>query len=236
MSDGRAGGPAGDAPPAGHAGWGDRPRPPGQGRGKGRRPSGRPATRVRPAAGGHPAARHRNAGRYGPQTTPAPPEAGSGPGAGSTCPAAGSPTSCRPRSRTCSSTGPSPRSPAGDKAVERLAAGPYRRGMPIAVRRAEPADLPALPEIEGAADLLFAPLGIVFPPGPTVIEEAIRDGERIYVAGDRRSGSPPSVSETAAPIWSRSPCIPVTAAVVSAPRLWSRSSRMQPRSDLPASL
>ncbi|GAA2101631.1 GNAT family N-acetyltransferase [Actinomadura alba] len=56
--------------------------------------------------------------------------------------------------------------------------------MPVAVRRAEPADLPVLPEIEGAADLLFARLGIVFPPGPTVIEEAIRDGERIYVAGD----------------------------------------------------
>jgi ribosomal protein S18 acetylase RimI-like enzyme len=73
---------------------------------------------------------------------------------------------------------------AGDKAVERLAAGPYRRGMPVAVRRAEPADLPVLPEIEGAGGLLFAPLGIVFPPGPTVVEGAIRDGARIYVAGD----------------------------------------------------
>lgn len=56
--------------------------------------------------------------------------------------------------------------------------------MPVAVRRAEPADLPVLPEIEAAGDLLFASVGIVFPPGPTVIEEAIRDGARIYVAGD----------------------------------------------------
>jgi GNAT superfamily N-acetyltransferase len=52
------------------------------------------------------------------------------------------------------------------------------------VRRAEPGDLPLLPAIERAADLLFGPLGIVFPPGPTMIEEATRAGADIYVAGD----------------------------------------------------
>ena len=34
------------------------------------------------------------------------------------------------------------------------------------------------------ADDLFADVGIVFPPGPTVIEEAIEAGADIYVAGD----------------------------------------------------
>jgi GNAT superfamily N-acetyltransferase len=52
------------------------------------------------------------------------------------------------------------------------------------VRPAGSGDLPLLPAIEQAADPLFASVGIVFPPGPMVIEEAIRDGAVIYVAGD----------------------------------------------------
>ncbi len=52
------------------------------------------------------------------------------------------------------------------------------------MRLAEPGDLAGLPEIENSADPLFAPLGIVFPPGPTVVEQvAARDAE-IVVAGD----------------------------------------------------
>jgi ribosomal protein S18 acetylase RimI-like enzyme len=33
-------------------------------------------------------------------------------------------------------------------------------------------------------DRLFGEVGIVFPPGPTVVDEAICDGEEILVAGD----------------------------------------------------
>ncbi|WP_327049329.1 GNAT family N-acetyltransferase [Microbispora sp. NBC_01189] len=49
-------------------------------------------------------------------------------------------------------------------------------------RQAEPADLAALPEIERAADGMFAPLGIVFPPGSTVVEERAGPA-RVIVAG-----------------------------------------------------
>lgn len=56
--------------------------------------------------------------------------------------------------------------------------------MPVVVRTARSADHPGLPAIERAADGLFEPLGITFPPGPTVVEEAILDGSRILVAGD----------------------------------------------------
>jgi GNAT superfamily N-acetyltransferase len=52
------------------------------------------------------------------------------------------------------------------------------------VRPAEPRDLSSLARIEQSGDRMFAELGIVFPPGPMVIEEAIRDGSDIYVAGD----------------------------------------------------
>ncbi|MGI5168952.1 GNAT family N-acetyltransferase [Spirillospora sp. CA-253888] len=52
------------------------------------------------------------------------------------------------------------------------------------VRTATPADLPLLSEIERTADELFRPLGIVFPPGPTVIEEMIGTSADIVVAGD----------------------------------------------------
>ena len=50
------------------------------------------------------------------------------------------------------------------------------------IRQAEPADLAALAEIESAADGMFGPLGIVFPPGTTVIEEC-EDAGRVIVAG-----------------------------------------------------
>ncbi|MBO4274970.1 GNAT family N-acetyltransferase [Microbispora triticiradicis] len=50
------------------------------------------------------------------------------------------------------------------------------------IGQAEPADLAALPEIERAADGVFAPLGIVFPPGTTVVEEC-DDPARVIVAG-----------------------------------------------------
>ncbi|MFC9974112.1 GNAT family N-acetyltransferase [Spirillospora sp. NPDC127200] len=52
------------------------------------------------------------------------------------------------------------------------------------VRPAAPADLALLPEIERTADELFRPLGIVFPPGPTVIEQMIGTSADIVVAGD----------------------------------------------------
>ncbi|WP_067476004.1 GNAT family N-acetyltransferase [Actinomadura hibisca] len=52
------------------------------------------------------------------------------------------------------------------------------------VRTAAPADLALLPEIERMADELFRPLGIVFPPGPTVIEQMIGTSADIVVAGD----------------------------------------------------
>ncbi|OLT22704.1 GNAT family N-acetyltransferase [Actinomadura sp. CNU-125] len=56
--------------------------------------------------------------------------------------------------------------------------------MDFEVRVARDADLAVLPEIERAADGLFRPFGIVFPPGPTVIEELIGTDAGILVAGD----------------------------------------------------
>ncbi len=52
------------------------------------------------------------------------------------------------------------------------------------MRLARPSDLPGLPAIEISADRLFAPLGIVFPPGPTVIEQMAGADAEILVAGD----------------------------------------------------
>ncbi len=52
------------------------------------------------------------------------------------------------------------------------------------MRLAGPADLAGLPAIEDSADPLFAPLGIVFPPGPTVVEQMIGKDAEILVAGD----------------------------------------------------
>jgi GNAT superfamily N-acetyltransferase len=53
-------------------------------------------------------------------------------------------------------------------------------GTLIGWARAE--DLKALVEVELAADLMFVDLGIVFPPGTTMIEEC-DDPERVIVAG-----------------------------------------------------
>nr|WP_245674720.1 GNAT family N-acetyltransferase [Herbidospora cretacea] len=50
------------------------------------------------------------------------------------------------------------------------------------IRHPASAELPALAAIELAADAKFAPLGIVFPPGTTMIEEA-SDPSRVYVTG-----------------------------------------------------
>ncbi|MGI8336175.1 GNAT family N-acetyltransferase [Actinomadura scrupuli] len=56
--------------------------------------------------------------------------------------------------------------------------------MTEVIRRAEPKDLALLPGIENSGDRVFREVGIVFPPGPTVIEEAARTGAEILVAGD----------------------------------------------------
>ncbi|QXJ25478.1 GNAT family N-acetyltransferase [Actinomadura graeca] len=52
------------------------------------------------------------------------------------------------------------------------------------VRLAGPADFADLPAIEDSADPMFAPLGIVFPPGPTVVEQLTGTDAEILVAGD----------------------------------------------------
>ncbi|WP_036325515.1 GNAT family N-acetyltransferase [Microbispora sp. ATCC PTA-5024] len=51
------------------------------------------------------------------------------------------------------------------------------------IRWARSEDLPRLAEVERAADGMFEPLGIVFPPGTTMIEECDDPG-RVIVAGD----------------------------------------------------
>jgi GNAT superfamily N-acetyltransferase len=43
--------------------------------------------------------------------------------------------------------------------------------VPLAVRAAQPRDLPLLPEIGSSSDTVFVTVGIVFTPGPTVIEQ-----------------------------------------------------------------
>ncbi|MFG2001558.1 GNAT family N-acetyltransferase [Spirillospora sp. NPDC048911] len=56
--------------------------------------------------------------------------------------------------------------------------------MAYAVRPAEHRDLPLLADIERSADGVFGPLGIVFPPGPTVIEEVGDGALQLLVMGD----------------------------------------------------
>ncbi|MFI0349548.1 GNAT family N-acetyltransferase [Actinomadura sp. 9N407] len=56
--------------------------------------------------------------------------------------------------------------------------------MSLEVRTARPVDLASLVAIEESADGMFAPLGIVFPAGPTVIEVVIDQGGDILVAGE----------------------------------------------------
>ncbi|WP_084965518.1 GNAT family N-acetyltransferase [Thermoactinospora rubra] len=55
------------------------------------------------------------------------------------------------------------------------------------VRWAQAAELAGLAEVERAADGLFAEVGIVFPPGTTMIEE-VDDPSRVLVEGDPPEG------------------------------------------------
>ncbi|MBW8481112.1 GNAT family N-acetyltransferase [Actinomadura parmotrematis] len=55
--------------------------------------------------------------------------------------------------------------------------------MDTDVRLAGPGDLDGLPAIENSGDPLFAELGIVFGPGPTVIEKLRGTGAEVLVAG-----------------------------------------------------
>ena len=52
------------------------------------------------------------------------------------------------------------------------------------MRPARAGDMAGLPDIENSSDGMFGELGIVFPPGPTVIELMIDKGADIVVAGD----------------------------------------------------
>ncbi len=52
------------------------------------------------------------------------------------------------------------------------------------MRPARAADLPGLADIENSGDPMFREIGIVFPPGPAVIELMIEKGAEIVVAGD----------------------------------------------------
>ncbi|MEU8120003.1 GNAT family N-acetyltransferase [Spirillospora sp. NPDC049024] len=52
------------------------------------------------------------------------------------------------------------------------------------VRTARDEDLPGLAAIEDSGDAMFGEIGIVFPPGPTVIEQVAGRGAEIVVAGD----------------------------------------------------
>src|SRR4051812_40657679 len=54
----------------------------------------------------------------------------------------------------------------------------------VPLRMAESDELSLLREIEQAAERMFADAGITFPPGPTVVEEAVEAGAEVYVAGE----------------------------------------------------
>jgi GNAT superfamily N-acetyltransferase len=56
--------------------------------------------------------------------------------------------------------------------------------MEYEVRTARAADLPGLADIENSGNPMFAEIGIVFPPGPTVVEELAGGDAEILVAGD----------------------------------------------------
>ncbi|MFI0481629.1 GNAT family N-acetyltransferase [Actinomadura sp. 9N215] len=64
--------------------------------------------------------------------------------------------------------------------------------MEYEVRAARPEDLAGLPPIESSGDAMFAEIGIVFPPGPTVVEQMIEKGAEILVAGPPPNGAPPA--------------------------------------------
>jgi len=71
--------------------------------------------------------------------------------------------------------------------MDRVGRAAGDRRTDVAPRAAEPGDLAGLAAIERSADTLFAPLGIVFPPGPTAIEQVIGEAAggnaEILVAG-----------------------------------------------------
>ena len=52
------------------------------------------------------------------------------------------------------------------------------------VRAAESRDLPSLAAIERSGEPMFADYGIVFPPGPMVVEALVQHGAAISVIGD----------------------------------------------------
>ncbi|MGP4025011.1 GNAT family N-acetyltransferase [Actinomadura sp. 3N407] len=56
--------------------------------------------------------------------------------------------------------------------------------MSTEVRLARPEDLAGLAAIENSGDAMFAEIGIVFPPGPTVVEQMMGKDAEIVVAGD----------------------------------------------------
>ncbi|GAA4230870.1 hypothetical protein GCM10022254_26710 [Actinomadura meridiana] len=60
----------------------------------------------------------------------------------------------------------------------------YDHGVDYRVRAAGPGELAGLAAIENSGDAMFAEVGIVFPPGPTVVEDMIDKGAEILVAGD----------------------------------------------------
>jgi hypothetical protein len=60
----------------------------------------------------------------------------------------------------------------------------------VTVRSCEPSELALLPAIEWSGDAMFAGIGIVFPPGPATIEDAIAHRADVLVAGE--PGEPPA--------------------------------------------
>jgi GNAT superfamily N-acetyltransferase len=60
----------------------------------------------------------------------------------------------------------------------------YDRRVEYRVRPAGPGEMAGLAAIENSGDAMFAEIGIVFPPGPTVVEDMIDKGADILVAGD----------------------------------------------------
>ncbi|MFA1548145.1 GNAT family N-acetyltransferase [Actinomadura chokoriensis] len=60
--------------------------------------------------------------------------------------------------------------------------------MEYEVRVARAGDLAGLAAIENSCEEMFKEIGIVFPPGPTVVEQVIGKGAEIVVAGDPAVG------------------------------------------------
>ncbi|GAA3138279.1 hypothetical protein [Nonomuraea salmonea] len=83
------------------------------------------------------------------------------------------------------------------------------------VRWAEADELAGLVPIELAADRLFEQVGIVFPPGTTMIEE-VADPHAVLVEERRPTGSRSSARSTGACISTSSPYVPSACARASA--------------------